>query len=165
MSYRQFPYTPTESIADRYRLLKTVMRCSGIFNLFYFTASHCFFRQEILQAPEWPCPDIESPFVISQSQLIGTLVLVYSLLNLIIANGPPHNRILMALNLGIGLICIVILIGCIYIGSLPAPILMTGVLLFVQVVLMICLLPWISAGRACSNRALDIDLNLDTSNI
>jgi len=53
----------------------------------------------------------------------------------------------MALNLGIGLICIVILIGGIYIGTLPAPILMTGVLLFVQVVLMICLLPWGIGGE------------------
>lgn len=50
MSYKQAPYTPTESFAGDIDLLKTVMWCSGIFNLFYFTASHWFFRQEILSA-------------------------------------------------------------------------------------------------------------------
>lgn len=155
MSYKQAPYTSTENIAVDIDLLKTVMWCIGIFNLFYFTASHWFFRKEIFQALGWPCPDIDSPFVISQLHLTGILVLGYSLINLIIANDPLRNYILMALNLGIGLVCIVILIGGVYIGTLSAPILMNGVLLFVQVVLMMYLFPWILAGRASSNGILD----------
>lgn len=147
MSYKQALYAPSERIADRHRLLKALLWSIGIVDLFYFTASHLFFPLAFFQALGASGPDLDSPFVISQLQLIGTLALGYSLMNFIIATDPERNRTLMALNLCIGTVFTAIFVGGVHIETLPAPFLINAMLLLVQIVLVMFLFPWISLGK------------------
>ncbi|MBY0564717.1 MAG: hypothetical protein K2P58_11065 [Hyphomonadaceae bacterium] len=114
----------------------------GIVELVYFTASHWFFHRAFFNALGVNGPELESPFVISQLQLIGALVMGYALMNLLIAGDPERNRPLMALILAVGLGCIAIFIGNVWAGTLPALFLLNATLLAVQIALVTTLFPW-----------------------
>ena len=91
-------------------------------------------------------PDLESPFVRSQLQLIGALVLGYALMNLVIARDPERYRDVLAVIIAIGLCCIVIFIGNVLAGTLPALFLINAVLLTIQIAIVAGLFPWKSRG-------------------
>lgn len=130
-----------------YRLLKAVLLISGIVELVYFTASHWFFHRAFFNALGVNGPELESPFVISQLQLIGALVMGYALMNLLIAGDPERNHPLMALILAVGLGCIAIFIGNVWAGTLPALFLLNAMLLAVQIALVAMLFPWTAKGE------------------
>jgi hypothetical protein len=124
-----------------HRLLKAVLRTSAVAELLYFTGSHWFFHHRFFNALGITGPDLDSPFVISQLQIIGLLVLGYSLLGFIIASDPVRYRAVLATILLVGVGCIAIFVGSVAAGTLPAPFLVNAVLLAIQIGLGVWLFP------------------------
>lgn len=131
-----------------YRLLKAVLWISAAIELLYFTASHWFFHRAFFNMLGIDGPDLDSPFVISQLQLIGAQVMGYALMNFLIASDPERYRPLMALILAVGVGCIAIFIGNVWAGTLPALFLLNAALLAVQIALVTALFPWTSSATA-----------------
>jgi hypothetical protein len=128
-----------------YSLLRAVLWLIAAIELAYFTGSHWFFHRAFFNALGITGPDLESPFVISQLQLIGVLVMGYALMNVIIARDPERYRPFMAVILAVGIGCVIVFVGSVWAGTLPALFLINALLLSVQVVLVACLFPW----KAC----------------
>jgi hypothetical protein len=125
----------------RLRLLKATLWLSALAEFVYFSLSHWFFHREFFHALGIHGPDLESPFVVSQLQLIGAMVMGYALMNLIVASDPLRYRPLLTLILAIGSICVAIFVVSVCVGTLPAMFLVNAAMVFVQVALVAMLLP------------------------
>lgn len=125
----------------RLRLLQATLWISALAEFVYFSLSHWFFHREFFHALGIHGPDLESPFVISQLQLIGALVMGYALMNLVIAGDPVRYRPFLNLILTIGSICIAIFVVSVWVGTLPAMFLVNAALVLAQVALVAMLLP------------------------
>ena len=125
-----------------FQLLKMVLWLSAAVDLIYFTASHWFFHRLFFNALGIHGADLESPFVISQLQLIGALVMGYALLNVVIAHDPLRYREIMKVILLIGCVCVSIFIGSVAAGTLPSLFLINAALLSLQIVVVACIFPW-----------------------
>lgn len=123
------------------RLLKATLWISAIVEFVYFSLSHWFFHREFFHALGIRGPDLESPFVISQLQLIGAMVMGYALMNLVIASDPLRYRPLLKLILAIGSVCIAIFVVSVWVGTLPTMFLVNAALVLAQVALVAMLLP------------------------
>ncbi len=91
--------------------LKIVLRGTSLFLLIYFTASHWFFHRFFFNLLGIQGADLESPFVISQLQLIGGMVAGYALLCLMIARDIDRLKDVLKVVLLVGAISVVIFIG------------------------------------------------------
>ncbi len=125
----------------RIRLLKATLWISALAEFVYFSLSHWFFHRPFFNTLGIHGPDLESPFVISQLQLIGVLVMGYAVMNLVIASDPPRYRPLLKVILAIGALCIAIFIVSVQTGTLPVMFLVNAALVLVQVALVAILLP------------------------
>lgn len=126
---------------NRLQLLKATLWISAIAEFVYFSTSHWFFHRAFFNALGIHGADLDSPFVISQLQLIGAMVMGYALMNLIIASDPVRYRPLLALILVIGTLCIAIFTISVWIGTLPALFMINAAILLVQVALVAALFP------------------------
>lgn len=130
------------------KMLKVVLWLGAAVDLGYFTASHWFFHRWFFHTLGIRGPDLESPFVISQLQLIGALVMGYALLNVVIARDPVRYREIMKIVLLVGCVCTFIFIGNVVAGTLPPLFLTTAALLCLQIVPVAWLFPWDTKERA-----------------
>ncbi len=126
---------------NRLSLLRRTLWISALAEFAYFSLSHWLFHRGFFHALGIQGPDLESPFVVSQLQLIGALVMGYALINLIIASDPVRYRPLLTLILVIGSLCIAIFVVSVWVGTLPAMFLVNAALVLAQVVLVAMLLP------------------------
>lgn len=134
----------------RSALLKIVIQGSSLFLLIYFTASHWFFHRFFFNSLGVQGPDLESPFVISQLQLIGGMVAGYALLCLMIAKDLDRLKDVLKVVLLVGGISVVIFIGNVVRGTLPAAFLLNAALLSGQILIVLVLLPRADAVVAAS---------------
>ncbi len=123
------------------RVLKATLWISAIVDFVYFSLSHWFFHREFFRTLGIHRPDLESPFVISQLQLIGVLVMGYALMNLVIASDPLRYRPLLILILAIGSACIAVFVVSVWVGTLPAMFLVNAALVLAQVAVVAMLFP------------------------
>ena len=130
------------STSARYLLLRSVLCLSGLTEIIYFTSSHWFYHRAFFNFLGIYGADLESPFVQSQLQLIGLLVLGYALMTFLIASDPMRYRPLMAVIFVIGIGCIAIFIGWVIAGTLPPMFLVNAALLAVQLTAVGVLFPW-----------------------
>ncbi len=125
----------------RMNLLKIVIKVTSLFLLIYFTASHWFFHKLFFNSLGIHGADLESPFVISQLQLIGGMVAGYALLCFIIARDLDRLKDVLKVVLLVGAISVVIFVGNVAMGTLPVPFLVNAGFLAGQIFIVLILLP------------------------
>lgn len=135
-------------VSPDHSLLKSILWTSAIAEFVYFSLSHWFFHRFFFNALGIHGPDLESPFVVSQLQLIGAMVMGYSLLMIVTALDPGRHRRPLGVILAVGATCIAIFLGNVAAGTLPPLFLINAVLLAIQVGATLILFPAEPARRA-----------------
>ena len=122
--------------------LKLVLRSMAVFLLLYFTASHWFFHRFFFHTLGITGPELESPFVASQLQLIGAMVLGFALTLFLIAHEPRAHAGPMKVVLVVGALCSVIFIANVLAGTLPLHFLVNAGVLMAASAMTVALFPW-----------------------
>jgi hypothetical protein len=115
------------------RALQWALVLSAVCEVVWFTGSHWFWHRRFFNGLGIDGPELESPFVRSQLQLIGGMVLGYALITLHIARDPTGQRDLLRIVMVIGAIMIAIFLGNVASGSVPPQFLVNAGLLAVQI--------------------------------
>lgn len=126
----------------RGRRLSLLLRLFAVIEVAYFTASHWFFPRRFFSSLGIAPNETDSPFVRSQLQLIGAMVLGYALLFWVIAREPRRHRPVMAVVLAVGVVCTVIFGGNVAAGAVPPRFLVNAGLLVIQMAVTAWLFPW-----------------------
>ena len=132
-----------------FSFLSTVLRVSALVEFVYFSLSHWFAPALFFTTLGIDVAEVASPFVRSQLQLIGAMVMGYSLINLLVASNPHQHRDVMGIVLFVGAVCIAIFVGHIIAGTLPVLFVFNVVLLAVQILAVALLFPWSTAPTSC----------------
>lgn len=114
------------------RPLSWWLRGSGLFLGAYFTVSHWFFPKAFFRALEETGPELDSPFLLSQLQLIGAMVLGYAALCWLVAREPARHHEVLRIILGVGALSTLIFVGSVALGRLPAVFLVNAGVLLLQ---------------------------------
>lgn len=128
--------------------LPTLLRVSALVEFAYFSLSHWFAPTLFFSTLGIDAVEIVSPFVRSQLQLIGAMVMGYSLVNLLVASDPRPYRGVMGIVLVVGIACIAIFLGHIVAGTLPVLFAINAALLAIQVLAIAWMFPWSSADNS-----------------
>lgn len=121
--------------------LPSLLRVFALFEFVYFSLSHWFAPKLFFTTLGVDAAEVASPFVRSQLQLIGAMVMGYSLLNLLVASDPHRHRGVMAIVLVVGTACVAIFLGHILAGTLPMLFAANAVLLSIQVLAIAWMFP------------------------
>lgn len=122
--------------------LIVLLRIFALIEFVYFSLSHWFFPAFFFTSLEIDASEVASHFVKSQLQLIGAMVMGYSLLNLVVASDLRKNRDVMGVILLVGLVCTGIFIGHVVAGTLPKIFLINAAMLSTQIMIAAWLFPW-----------------------
>jgi len=101
------------------QILIVLLRIFALIEFVYFSLSHWFFPAFFFTSLEINASEVASHFVNSQLQLIGAMVMGYSLLNLVVASDLRKNRDVMSIILLVGTVCAGIFVGHVVAGTLP----------------------------------------------
>jgi len=124
------------------KILIVLLRIFALIEFVYFSLSHWFFPTFFFASLNIDAAEVTSHFITSQLQLIGVMVMGYSLLNLIVASDLRKNRDVMRVILLVGLGCTGVFIGHVVAGTLPAIFLINAAMLSTQIVIAAWLFPW-----------------------
>lgn len=122
--------------------LIVLLRIFALVEFVYFSLSHWFFPTFFFTSLNIDAAEVSSHFINSQLQLIGAMVMGYSLLNLLVATDLRKNRDVMSIILLVGLACTGIFIGHVVAGTLPKIFLINAAMLSTQIVIAAWLFPW-----------------------
>lgn len=124
------------------QILIILLRIFALIEFVYFSLSHWFTPTYFFTSLGIDATEVASQFVRSQLQLIGAMVMGYSLLNLVVASDLRKNRDVMSIILLVGLVCTGIFIGHVAAGTLPKIFLINALMLLTQILIAAWLFPW-----------------------
>lgn len=132
--------------------LPVLLRLFALVEFVYFSLSHWFVPTLFFSSLGITPSEVASPFVRSQLQLIGVLVMGYALLNLLVAADPRRQRGVMAIVLIVGAACVAVFVGHVFAGTLPMLFSGNAVLLSIQILLVAWMFPWSTSLKQASRR-------------
>lgn len=126
---------------NRDKWLPALLRTFAVLEFIYFSLSHWFAPALFFTTLGIDANAVASPFVRSQLQLIGAMVMGYSLTFLVVATDPFKYRDFLKISILVGIFAIGIFAMHVAAGTLPKLFAVNALMLSMQVGLVVWLFP------------------------